>query len=213
MVSFEASCYTDVLGIEHLTGSLGEAVRYFSTRAGAQLRFVSKYDHISPLLGLPHHGRTRARFSLNAEPVVRQLEGGTASVEARIQALRRLALPVAQGGGGYPVGVVLAPIMPIPDWQTHYTELLNRLATALDFDCDFTVEFITHRFTPGSKDVLLQWYPNTRLDLTEEGRAVKRNKFGGLKYVYQPDRMRAMKAWFYAEWQRRFPYAPVQYWT
>jgi len=213
VVSFEASCYTDVLGIEYLTGSLAEAVRYFSTRAGVQLRFVSKYDHIGPLLGLPHHGRTRARFSLNAEPVVRQLEGGTASVEARIQALRRLALPVAQGGGGYPVGVVLAPIMPIPDWQTHYTELLNRLATALDFDCDLTVEFITHRFTPGSKDVLLQWYPNTRLDLTEEGRAVKRNKFGGLKYVYQPDQMRAMKAWFYAEWQRRFPYAPVQYWT
>ncbi|WP_231590755.1 spore photoproduct lyase family protein [Hymenobacter terrenus] len=213
VVSFEASCYTDVLGIEHLTGSLAEAVRHFSTREGAQLRFVSKYDHIGPLLGLPHQGRTRARFSLNAEPVARRLEGGTASVEARILALRRLALPVSSGGGGYPVGVVLAPIMPIPDWQRHYTELLDRLQLALDFDCDLTVEFITHRFTPGSKDVLLQWYPNTSLDLAEEGRAVKRNKFGGLKYVYQPEQMQAMKAWFYAEWQRRFPNAPVQYWT
>ena len=213
VISFEASCYTDVLGIEHLTGSLAEAVRHFGTREGAQLRFVSKYDHIGPLLGLPHQGRTRARFSLNAEPVVRRLEGGTASVEARIQALRRLALPVAAGGGGYPVGVVLAPIMPIPGWQQHYAELLDRLQLALDFDCDLTVEFITHRFTPGSKDVLLQWYPNTSLDLAEEGRAVKRNKFGGLKYVYQPEQMREMKAWFYAEWQRRFPNAPAQYWT
>lgn len=213
VISFEASCYTDVLGIEHLTGSLAEAVRHFGTREGAQLRFVSKYDHIGPLLGLPHQGRTRARFSLNAEPVVRRLEGGTASVEARIQALRRLALPVAAGGGAYPVGVVLAPIMPIPGWQQHYAELLDRLQLALDFDCDLTVEFITHRFTPGSKDVLLQWYPNTSLDLAEEGRAVKRNKFGGLKYVYQPEQMREMKAWFYAEWQRRFPNAPAQYWT
>ncbi|RZK46648.1 MAG: radical SAM protein, partial [Hymenobacter sp.] len=34
-VSFEASCYTDVLGIEHLTGALGEAVRYFAGREGA----------------------------------------------------------------------------------------------------------------------------------------------------------------------------------
>ena len=50
-------------------------------------------------------------------------------------------------------------------------------------------------------------------DLAEEGRAVKRNKFGGLKYVYQPEQMREMKAWFYAEWQRRFPNAPAQYWT
>ena len=213
MVSFEASCYADVLGIEHLTGSLAEAVRHFGTREGAQLRFVSKYDYIGPLLRLPHHSRTRARFSLNAEPVVQRLEGGTASVEARIRALRQLALPVAAGGGGYPVGVVLAPIMPIPDWQTRYTELLDRLHAALDFDCDLMVELITHRFTPGSKDVLLQWYPNTSLDLAEEGRAVKRNKFGGLKYVYQPEQMRAMRTWFYAEWQRRFPAAPVQYWT
>jgi len=35
VVSFEASCYTDVLGIEHLTGSLAEAVRHFGTREGA----------------------------------------------------------------------------------------------------------------------------------------------------------------------------------
>jgi spore photoproduct lyase len=103
--------------------------------------------------------------------------------------------------------------MPIPGWQQYYTELLDRLQLALDFACDLTVEFITHRFTPGSKDVLLQWYPNTSLDLSEEGRAVKRNKFGGLKYVYQAEQMKEMKAWFYAEWQRRFPKAPVQYWT
>jgi hypothetical protein len=105
-VSFEASCYTDVLGIEHLTGALGEAVRYFAGREGARLRFVSKYDHIESLMGQPHNGHTRARASLNAEPLARQLEGGTASIEARIQALRQLALPVAQGGGGYPVGIV-----------------------------------------------------------------------------------------------------------
>ena len=202
-----------MLGIEHLTGSLAEAVRYFGTREAAQLRFVSKFDRVETLLGLPHHGRTRARFSLNADVVARRLEGGTARLSARLAALRRLALPLAQGGGGYPVGVVLAPLMPIPDWQTHYGAMLDDLQAALDFDCDLTAEFITHRFTPGSKDVLLQWYPNTSLDFDEARRAVKRNKFGGLKYVYLPDEMKAMKAWFYAEWQRRFPHAPAQYWT
>ena len=214
-VSFEASCYTDVLGIEHLTGALAETVRYFAGREGTRLRFVSKYDHVDSLLGLPHQGHTRARASLNAEPLARQLEGGTASIEARIQALRRLALPVAQGGGGYPVGVVLAPIMPLPDWRQHYGELFDRLHAALSDvpGLDLTVEFITHRFTPGSKEVLLGWYPNTSLDLEESTRAVKRNKFGGLKYVYDLPTMKELKAWFYAEWQRRFPAAPVQYWT
>ena len=215
LTSFEASCYTDVLGIEHLTGGLAEAVRYFAGREGARLRFVSKYDHVAGLLALSHGGHTRARVSLNAEPLARQLEGGTASVEARLRALRQLALPAALGGGGYPVGVVLAPLMPLPDWPQHYGELLDRLqATLADVPgLDLTGEFITHRFTPGSKQVLLGWYPATTLDLDESTRAVKRNKFGGLKYVYPPDPMREMKAWFVREWQRRFPAAPVQYWT
>jgi spore photoproduct lyase len=34
-------------------------------------------------------------------------------VAERLQAIRKLALPVEQGGGGYPVGFVVAPIMPL----------------------------------------------------------------------------------------------------
>ncbi len=216
--TFEVSCYTDVLGIEHLTGSLAECIRYFGTRTNGrrgygQLRFVTKYDHVDGLLDLPHNGQTRARFSLNADSIARRLEGGTASLEARLQALRKLALPRERGGGGYPIGLVIAPIMPIPDWRAHYTALLDRIAEVIDFPADMNVEFISHRFTPGSKDVLLQWYPNTSLDMDEETRAEKRNKFGGTKYVYRPEEMREMKAFFYAEWQARFPNAPILYWT
>jgi spore photoproduct lyase len=211
--TFEVSCYTDVLGIEHLTGSLAECIRYYGTREQAQLRFVSKYDQVDSLLDLPHNGQTRARFSLNAESIARRLEGGTASVEARLRALRQLALPREQGGGGYPIGLVLAPLMPIPDWRDHYSALLDRIASALDFPCDMNAEFISHRFTPGSKDVLTQWYPNTSLEMDESTRAEKRNKFGGTKYVYLPAVMKEMKAFFYEEWQKRFPNAPVLYWT
>ena len=216
--TFEVSCYTDVLGIEHLTGSLAECIRYYGTREQAQLRFVSKYDQVDGLLDLPHNGQTRARFSLNADVIARRLEGGTASVEARLQALRKLALPRHLGGGGYPVGIVLAPLMPIPDWRDHYTDLLDRIAATLavpqsGVPIDVNVEFITHRFTPGSKDVLMQWYPNTSLEMDELTRAEKRNKFGGTKYVYLPAVMKEMKGFFYEEWQKRFPNAPILYWT
>ena len=216
--SFEVSCYTDVLGIEHLTGGLAECIRYFGQRGNGQLRFVTKYDGVDSLLDLPHNGHTRARVSLNTESIARKLEGGTASVEARLQALRKLALPTALGGGGYPVGILLAPIMPIPNWQEEYSHLLDRIYTALDYNTlggkiDLNVEMISHRFTPGSKDVLLQWYPNTSLDMDEEGRSAKRNKFGGTKYVYQPTDMQAMKRFFHDEWSKRFPHAPILYWT
>ncbi|ARK13727.2 spore photoproduct lyase family protein [Fibrella sp. ES10-3-2-2] len=216
--TFEVSCYTDVLGIEHLTGGLAECIRYYGTRDNGQLRFVTKYDQVDSLIDLPHNGQTRARFSLNAESVARKLEGGTASVEARLQALRKLAVPRELGGGGYPVGVIIAPIMPIPNWREEYTSLLDRLYAALDYGeigsrLDLNVEFISHRFTPGSKDVLMQWYPNTSLDMDEAGRAQKRNKFGGTKYVYQPTDMQELKRFFYDEWAKRFPAAPILYWT
>jgi spore photoproduct lyase len=211
--TFEVSCYTDPLGIEHLTGSLAECIRYFGARQEGYLRWVSKFDAVDHLLDLPHNGQTRCRASVNAAPISGRLEGGTASVTARLGALRKLALPRALGGGGYPVGLVIAPIMPIPNWEAEYTRLLDAAAQALDFPGDLTFELITHRFTSGSKDVLLGWYPNTSLEMDETRRTVKRNKFGGTKYVYPQETMRSLRRFFEREIASRFPDASILYWT
>jgi spore photoproduct lyase len=208
--TFEASCYTDPLGIEHLTGSLGEAVRFFGQwNAPVQLRFTTKFAAVGPLLGVEHRGRTRVRFSLNAASVSRDFEGGTATVAQRIRALRRMAL------AGYPVGLTIAPIMPVEGWQEEYRALFAEIGTALDgiAGVDLTVELITHRFTAGSREVLLGWYPKTTLDLHRENRSEKRNKFGGFKYVYPKERMTEMRSWFADEIERLLPYARILYWT
>lgn len=211
--SFEVSCYTDPLGIEHLTGSLSECIRYFGTREQGHLRWVSKFDAVDGLLDLPHNGQTRCRTSVNAAPISRQFEGGTASVNKRLQALRKLALPPNQGGGGYRVGVVIAPIMPISDWQIHYGGLLDQIGTALDFDCDLTFELISHRFTPGSKEVLNSWYPGSKLEKDEASRSAKFNKFGGRKFVYDATTMKDLRRFFERQLSQRFPQAQILYWT
>ena len=208
--TFEASCYTDPLGIEHLTGALAESIRFFGqSEEAVQLRWTTKFDGVGPLVGIAHNGRTRVRFSVNAAGVSRGFEGGTSNVGQRIAALRRMAL------SGYPVGLTIAPIMPIKDWEAEYGALLAAVRSALDGveGVDLTVELITHRFTPGSKEVLLSWYPKTTLDLREEARTQKRNKFGGFKYVYPKDPMRAMRTWFEAEIRRVLPIARILYWT
>ncbi|PZV17936.1 MAG: radical SAM protein [Leptolyngbya sp.] len=211
--SFEVSCYTDPLGIEHLTGSLAECIRYFGTREAGYLRWVSKFDGVDQLLDIPHNGHTRCRFSVNAAPISQRFEGGTAAVSARLQAVRKLALPRSQDGGGYPVGLVIAPIMAMEGWQDHYSQLFDAISTALDFDCDLTFELITHRFTPGSKEVLTGWYPYSQLDMDESNRSVKRNKFGGVKYVYDSDTMKSLRRFFEREIGKRFPQAKLLYWT
>ncbi|MBC8138515.1 MAG: radical SAM protein, partial [Fibrella sp.] len=139
--SFEASCYTDPLGIEHLTGSLSDTIRFFGQQSGMHLRFVTKFDAVDGLLNIAHKGKTRARFSLNADRVSRRFEGGTATVDKRIAAMTKMAR------AGYPVGGVLAPIMPFDNWQEEYSDLLRRVAKSLaDTPCDLTFELITHRF-------------------------------------------------------------------
>ncbi|MBA8795030.1 spore photoproduct lyase [Friedmanniella endophytica] len=210
--TFELSCYTDPLGIEPLTGSLATAV----ARAGSgawgndvQLRFTTKYDDVSDLVGLDHGGRTRARFSVNAAPVAERFDGGTAPVAGRLAALRRLAL------AGYPVGLTIAPVMPVPDWQQAYGALLDDVGAAVEGvpGLDLTAEIITHRFTPGSRDVLLSWYPRTKLEMEARDRTAKRSKFGGIKYVYPREVMAGLRGWFTAELAARFPEVPLLYWT
>jgi spore photoproduct lyase len=210
--TFEASCYTDPLALEHLTGSLSTTIAHIGTHAfggAVGLRFTTKYDNVEPLLNLPHGGRTRVRVSVNAEDVAGRFEGGTARLAQRIIALRRLAL------AGYRVGLTIAPIMPIPQWREGYSALLREVGDALAdvADVDLTVECITHRFTTGSKDVLTGWYPRTQLEMDETARTRKFGKYGSAKYVYPKDTMAELKSWFDAEIATTLPFAQLLYWT
>ncbi len=207
--TFEVSCYTDPLGLEHLTGSLSAAISFFGSRPHSGLRFTTKFDAVDGLLGLDHGGRTRARFSVNAGGVAGRFEGGTANVPARLAALRKMA------DAGYPVGLTIAPIMPVDGWRADYDALIDQVQDALAGaeDVDLTVELITHRFTATSKQVLTGWYPKTKLDMDEELRSLKRTKFGGQKFVYPREVMREMRGWFEDTLADRLPDARVLYWT
>jgi spore photoproduct lyase len=210
--TFEASCYTDPLGIEHVTGSLSAAIRHVGTHdfgGPVQLRATTKFADVAGLLDLPHHGRTRLRFSVGPESVVGRFEGGTDPVEKRIGALATLAR------AGWPVGLTIAPIMPVGDWRGAYSDLLARVATALAGidDLDLTAECITHRFTPGSKETLEGWYPRTRLEMDPEQRRTKRGRFGAVKHVYPDDVMADLRRHVTDELAQHLPAARVLYWT
>jgi spore photoproduct lyase len=207
--TFEASCYTDPLGIEHLTGSLARAVEHFAGRPEASLRFTTKYDGVDELTRLDHNGRTRARFSVNAGWVAKRYEGGAAPLQARLRALRAMA------AAGYRVGLTIAPIMPFEGWRAGYGELFDDVASALDGleDVDLTVECITHRFTDTSKEVLRGWYPASTLEMDEDLRQLKRTKFAGRKHVYPKAVMDELRGYFTDTVTDRLPGAPLLYWT
>lgn len=206
--TFEASCYTDPLGIEHLTGSLSAMIEWFGGwEADAQLRFTTKFGSVEPLLGLAHGGKVRMRASVNPAAYHR-FEGGTDRVANRLAALARMA------AAGYRVGLTIAPIIAAPGWEAAYDGLLAETAAALDdLAPELTIELITHRFTPGSKAVLESWYPGSKLDMGPEGRSEKRTKFGTVKHVYDRETMRTLRGFLEERIAARLPYARVLYWT
>ncbi|MGB3740161.1 MAG: spore photoproduct lyase family protein [Pontixanthobacter sp.] len=207
--TYEASCYTDPLGIEAVTGSLSKAISWFGRwDADVQLRFTTKFDDVGGLLDLDHQKRTRMRASINPAAFAR-FEGGTAPVANRLAALRQMA------DVGYPIGLTIAPIIAADGWEDVYGELITQAGEILSGgDCgDLTIELITHRFTAGSKETLQNWYPGSALDMTDTNRSTKRNKFGGQKHVYDTATMRTLREFFDTRIARDLPNARILYWT
>ncbi|MGB3754316.1 MAG: spore photoproduct lyase family protein [Parerythrobacter sp.] len=207
--TYEASCYTDPLGIEPITGSVAKAVEWFGAwAADAQLRFTTKFANVETLLPLAHNGRTRMRASVNPA-AYRQFEAGTAPVADRLAALASMA------HAGYPVGLTIAPIIAAEGWREVYGVLIAEAAAALNDvpGLDLTVELITHRFSPGSKATLESWYPGSRLDMSDRLRATKRTKFGSKKQVYDKDTMRELRTFFEERIGHHIPAARILYWT
>lgn len=207
--TYEASCYTDPLGIEHLTGSLSATIAHFGAwQADAQLRFTTKFDAVASLIDLKHERKTRMRVSINPSLFAR-FEGGTAPVNARLAGMRRMV------DAGYLMGLTIAPIIAAEGWQKAYGQLIADVAAVLDGapDSDLTIELITHRYSAGSKAVLDRWYPGSKLDMSNDRRTEKRTKFGSVKHIYDKPTMIELRQFFERAIADNLPSARVLYWT
>ncbi|WP_338781433.1 spore photoproduct lyase [Metabacillus sp. FJAT-52054] len=206
---FEASCTSDIVGVDHLTHSLKRAIEYFGQSELGQLRFVTKFHHVDHLLDANHNGRTRFRFSINADYVIKNFEPGTSPLDQRIEA----AVKVARAG--YPLGFIVAPIYIHEGWQEGYKQLFVKLHESLPKDAvhDITFEMIQHRFTKPAKRVIEKNYPKTKLEMSEEERRYKWGRYGIGKYIYQKDEEQELRDTLEDYIEQYFPQAKIEYFT
>ncbi len=206
---FEASCTSDPLSIEHITGNLSFLIEKMAQEEHGRLRFVTKFHHVEPLLSLHHNKHTEVRFSINADYVIRNFEPATSRFEERIKAAGKIAR------AGYPLGFLVAPIYRYEGWKEGYEELFARLAKELpeDIRWDLSFELIQHRFTKTAKSVILKRYPNTKLVMNEEERKYKWGRYGQGKYVYPDEQAGELKDYISARIYHYFPTARILYFT
>ncbi len=140
--TFEIGSNSDLLLENTITDNLPHTIERFAREGRGNLTFPTKFDLVNPLLSLDHKGKTLFRMSVNPEEIIRRIELGTSPLRARIRALNDVA------EAGYPVGLLIAPVILLPDWKRLYGELIERLADELS-------ERITHS---GFIEIILMTY-------------------------------------------------------
>lgn len=206
---FEASCTSDIVGIDHLTHTLKKAVEFFGQSELGRLRFVTKFAHVDHLLDAQHNGRTTFRFSMNNEYMINNFEPGTSRQAERMEAARKV------GEAGYPLGFVIAPIYLHEGWKEGYREMFERLELTLSNSAkkNITFELIQHRFTKPAKRVIEKNYPMTKLELDESKRKWKWGRYGIGKYVYTDQEQDDIKETLGRYIDEFFPQSTIEYFT
>lgn len=210
VTTFEAASLGDPLALEHITGSLAKTIEFFSGLQNGRLRVVTKYSNVDSLLKLKHNKNTDFRISMNSNYVIDNFEHNTGSLDERIEAIIKLA------NAGYPIGFILAPIMLYDNWQEEYGLLFQKLESHLGAELcrkELTFELIQHRFTAVAKELILQRFPKTKLDMEEENRSLKWGRFGRFKYVYHKEQAEEIKQYLTSLIVKRFPKADIKYFT
>lgn len=122
---FEIGSNSDLVLENTVTGNLVWTIETFSKSKRGYLTFPTKFDMVEPFLGLAHRGKIIVRMSVNPEEIIRKVEFGTASLEARISALNRMC------DAGYKVGILIAPVVMGDNWRELYTRLIEQLSDGL----------------------------------------------------------------------------------
>ncbi|MFT8871563.1 MAG: spore photoproduct lyase [Sporolactobacillus sp.] len=210
LTRFEAACTSDVVGLDHLTHALKRTIEFFAEQPLGELRFVTKFAHVDHLLDAKHNGRTRFRFSLNDDYVIKFFEAGTSSLE------ERLAAAVKVAAAGYPLGFIIAPIYMHEGWESGYRHLFERMHDRLAgvrLSVPMTFELIQHRFTKPAKRVIEKNYPNSKLVMNETERRYKWGRYGIGKYIYKLEEQQQLESAMRRHIADLFPDAEVVYFT
>ncbi|WP_018923626.1 spore photoproduct lyase [Salsuginibacillus kocurii] len=204
---FEAACTSDIVGIDHLTHSLKQAIEYMGQTDYGRLRFVTKFSHVDHLLDANHNYKTRFRFSINADYVIKYFEPGTSRLDDRLEAARKVA------EADYPLGFIVAPIYLHEGWKEGYYTMFEKLHEQIPqrLRKDLTFEFIQHRFTKPAKKVIQKNYPMTKLELEENKRKWKWGRYGIGKYVYTTEEQEDIKNTLTEYLNTFFPEAAFEY--
>lgn len=200
---YEIGSNSDLVLENEVTGNLAWTIERFAKEGRGKLTFPTKFDWIEPLLGLDHRGKTVFRMSVNPEEIIGRIELGTAGLDARVRALNEMCR------AGYPVGLLIAPVILLENWKAAYGRLIEYLAEALSEEVKRAgfIEIILMTYSYVHNAVNTAAFPSApspydpRL-MTGRGRG---------RYAYRPEARRGAEAFLRAKLSECLGEMPVLY--
>ena len=142
-LTFEIGSNSDLILENTITHNLEWTIENFNADKG-YLTFPTKFDMVDPLLNLRNKEKIIIRMSMNPEEIINRVEFGTSRLEERIKAINKLE------EAGYKVGILIAPIILVDNWEELYEELIKRLSEELSEEVKneaiFELIFMTYSY-------------------------------------------------------------------
>lgn len=201
--TFEIGSNSDLLLENTITNNLVYTIERFAMEGRGHLTFPTKFDMVDPLLALDHRGKTIFRMSMNPEEIIRRIELGTSPLLERIHALNAMA------EAGYPVGMLLAPIILLPDWKQLYSRLIEQLSDELNQKVrqNGFIEVILMTYSFVQNAINTDAFPNS-LELLSRETMIGR---GRGKYCYRNDVRLEVESFLRQKLSERLGDMPILY--
>ena len=154
-LTFEIGSNSDLILENTITHNLEWTIENFNAEKG-YLTFPTKFDMVEPLLNLKNKEKVIVRMSMNPEEIINRVEFGTSRLNERIKAINKLK------EAGYKVGILIAPIILVDNWEELYEELIKRLSEELSKEIKneavFELIFMTYSYV--HKMINKEAFPN-----------------------------------------------------
>lgn len=141
---FEIGSNSDMILENSITGNLKWTIENFAKTPKGYITFPTKFDMVDDILDIQGKERVIIRMSVNPKEIIRKVEMGTSQLEERVKAINKLK------EAGYKVGILIAPVIFVENWEKLYEELIiylsENLSEKVKKDLFFEVIFMTYSF-------------------------------------------------------------------
>ena len=204
-LTFEIGSNSDLVLENTITGNLKWTIEKFAQNGKGYLTFPTKFHMIEDLLSLKHRGRTIIRMSVNPQEIIQKVEFGTSSLDKRIEAINRLK------EAGYPVGILIAPVVLVENWKALYKKLIiylkENLSEAVKQDVFFEVILMTYSYI--HRKINEEAFPNA-INLYNQDLMTGRGKG---KYTYKQEERKKAEQYIRNLLQTYFPQNKIIYFS